>query len=254
MKITTLTEESGNTVVKIFGDLVASTVDELVSAVNYLEEEGERRIFLDFGQVPFLDSSGLKTCMELQNQLHAVGGELVCYNLEPQVTKIFEMTGADQKIRLVNSTTRSPDFSRAEPGQRNHMVLTLVPIFEEVDLARTTADEICREYYVAAGAQEVVGEFILAITEAMNNVVEHGKATSIDVELSAGRERIEYVIRSDGYPFDPTEAVVMPDVMDDDNLPEGGFGRAIILELMDEVSYEFSDGKNVLSLVKKLVL
>lgn len=253
MKITTLTEESGNAVLKIFGDLVASNVDQLVNAVNCLEKGGGKRIFLDLAGVSFLDSSGLKTCMQLQNQLRAGDGGLFCFNVEPCVLKVFKVTGADQKILLLNSTTRQPDFSHAETGYRNHFVLTLVPIFEEIDMARKISEEICREYYIDPALQERIGDFLLAITEAMNNIVEHAKASQIEVELTALPERIVFRISSDGRPFDPTENVSMPDLGDSEDLPEGGFGRALILELMDEVRYEFKDGKNVLILTKNIV-
>ncbi|NTV15180.1 MAG: STAS domain-containing protein [Desulfobulbaceae bacterium] len=253
MKITTFVEESGNVVVKIFGDLVASNAEQLVEAVSCLEQGGDKRIFLDLAGVPFVDSSGLKTCMQLQNQLRAGGGGLCCFNGDPSVLKVFRVTGADQRIPVLHSTTRQPDFTQAETGQRNRFVLTLVPIFEEVDIARQIATEICREYYVGAGFQELIGDFLLAITEAMNNVVEHGKASQIDVELTALPDQVVYVIRSDGQPFDPTQDVAMPEMGGGEDLPEGGFGRALILELLDEVRYEFKEGKNVLRMTKKIV-
>jgi len=253
MKITTFTEESGNAVLKIFGDLVASNADQLVDAVNSLEQGGGKRIFLDLAGVPFIDSSGLKTCIQLQNQLRVGGGALFCFNVEAGVLKVFKVTGADQKILLLNSTTRQPDFAHAETGRRNQFVLTMVPIFEEVDVARKIAEEICEEYYAGAGLQEPIGDFLLAITEAMNNVVEHGQASHIEVELTALPARIVFVVRSDGRPFDPTQDVSMPDMGDSEGLPEGGFGRALILELLDEVRYEHKDGSNVLKLTKNIV-
>lgn len=252
MKITTFTEESGNVVLKIFGDLVASSVEQLVEAVNCLGQGGGKRLFLDLAGVVFVDSSGLKTFMQLQNQLRAGGGGLYCYNVNPPVLKVFQVTGADQKIQLLNSTTRQPEISQGENGRRDHFVLTMVPIFEEVDVARKITEEICREYYGTAERQEAIGDFLLAITEAMNNIVEHGQASGIGVELTARPERLVFVISSDGQSFDPTQDVSMPVVGDDDELPEGGFGRALILELLDEVRYEFRDGRNVLKLTKNI--
>lgn len=253
MKITTFTEESGNVVLKIFGDLVASNVDQLVDAVSCLGQGGDKRIFLDLAGVEFIDSSGLKTCMQLQNQLRVAGGGLFCFNVEPAVLKVFQVTGADHKIPLLHSTTRRPDFAQTASGRRNRFVLTMVPIFEEVDVARKIAEEICRENYAGPIFQEPLGDFLLAITEAMNNVVEHGKASRIDVELTAGPETLGFRISSDGQPFDPTEDVAMPVMENGEELPEGGFGRALILELMDEVRYEFKNGCNVLTLTKNMV-
>lgn len=253
MKIATSATLAGQAVLKLSGELIASGVEELVAAVDYQVKSGDQRIFLDLAEVSFLDSSGLKTCMQLQNRLRAAGGELFCFNAGANVQKVFTITGADRKILLMNSTAHHPDFAGTDAGRRNHFALTMVPIFAEVDLARKVAEEVCLEYYAAAGKEEVVGEVVLAITEAMNNVVEHGKASQVEVELTALPGRIDFVIRSDGLPFDPTVDVAMPDLGGADDLPEGGFGRALILELMDEVKYEFIDGKNVLRLTKIIV-
>ena len=164
---------------------------------------------------------------------------------------MFSVTGADKKILLINNTFRQQDINGKASGRRNHFYLTLVPIFEEVDLARRTADEICREYYMDMGVESSVQDFILAITEAMNNIVEHSQANHVRVELTAHPDKIVYVIENDGLKFDPTEDVAMPD-LDDDDLPEGGFGRAIINELMDEVSYDYLENRNVLTLIKTI--
>lgn len=252
MNITTFTEESGNAVLKMVGDLVASNVDQLVDAVNCLAGSGDKRIFLDLAEVVFIDSSGLKTFMQLQKQLRAGGGGLICFNVVPAVLKVFQVTGADQKISLLNSTTREPAFTQSENGRRDHFILTMVPIFEEVDMVRKIVEEICRENYLGADYQEPIGDYLLAITEAMNNIVEHGKASQIEIELTALPDRIVFVVCSDGLPFDPTQDVFMPEMGDSEGLPEGGFGRALILELMDEVRYELKDGKNVLRLIKKI--
>ena len=41
-------------------------------------------------------------------------------------------------------------------------------------------------------------------------------------------------------------------ILDDNNLVEGGFGLAIIQELVDKVDYEYRDSKNILTIKKTL--
>lgn len=251
MDITTRTEETGNTIIKVTGELVAGNVDRLVETFNALEKGRDSRLFLDMAGISFMDSSGLKTCMQLHNNLRENDCELVCYNLAPKVKKVFEVTGADKKILLINSTSTQKEIFTQVAAGNDHITLIMVPIFEEVNHVRQALVEVCQGFYKEMGIDSAVEDFILAITEAMNNVVEHSKASHMEVELSAHPDRMVFIIRSDGIKFDPTEDVAMPD-LDDDDLPEGGFGRAIVMELMDEVQYVLEGDKNVLTLVKKI--
>ncbi|NTW87605.1 MAG: STAS domain-containing protein [Desulfobulbaceae bacterium] len=252
MDITSLIDESGGAVLKITGQLVASNVEQLWPAVNALAG-GVQRIYLDLAGLEFIDSSGLKTCMQLQNQLRAGGGGLCCFNLSPAVLKVFTVTGADQKIPVLASPSGPTDLAGPATERPEPLRLILAPLFIEVDAARRRLEEVGRAYYPGAAARELFGEVLLAVTEALNNVVEHGRASRMELTLTARPERLELVVASDGRPFDPTADVAMPVLDGEAELPEGGFGRALILELMDEVRYEFKDGKNVLKLSKKMV-
>jgi anti-anti-sigma factor len=250
MKISTVNEETGNTVVRIYGDLTANNVDHFTDTIKNLEIGLKTRVFLDLAEVSFMDSTGLKACMHLQNNLRDRDSELVCFNLNGNIQKLFRITGADQKILVIESTTARPEITTVNSRRKNHLFLKMAPVFAEVDLARKAVDEVCREFYVNERLDEVIGDFVLATTEAMNNVVEHSRASQMSLELTAQRDRLVSILRNDGQGFDPTRDVSMPDL--DGELVEGGFGRAIINELMDEVQYDFVDEQNVLTLIKNI--
>lgn len=100
-----------------------------------------------------------------------------------------------------------------------------------------------------------VDEVQIALTEAVNNVVEHAYAGAapgdvlIKAELSPERLRID--IQDAGAPF-PNEKLPVGTAADINvpvsNLPEGGFGWFLIRELASQVQYERSEGNNNLSL------
>jgi anti-anti-sigma factor len=250
MKISTVNEETGNTVVRISGDLVANNVDPVTNTIKNLGIAAKTRVFLDLAEVSFMDSTGLKACMHLQNYLRDRDSELVCFNLNANIQKLFKVTGADQKILVVESTTTRPEITTVNSRRKNHLLLKMAPVFAEVDLARKAVDEVCREFYVNERLDEAIGDFVLATTEAMNNVVEHSRARRMSLELIVQRDRMISILRNDGQGFDPTREVTMPDL--DGELAEGGFGRAIINDLMDEVQYDFIDEQNVLTLIKNI--
>ena len=97
----------------------------------------------------------------------------------------------------------------------------------------------------------------MAVDEACTNIIEYGYANAnevgtIDIACQRKGEEIVVVIKDRGKPFDPT-TVQPPDL--NASLEErttGGLGIYFMKTLMDEVKYEFSGGKNVLTMVVRL--
>ena len=92
----------------------------------------------------------------------------------------------------------------------------------------------------------------LAVDEACTNIIEYGYANEggmIDIACQRRGDEIIVVIKDRGKPFDPT-SVQPPDM--NASLEErkaGGLGIYFMKKLMDEVRYEFKEGKNVLTMV-----
>lgn len=83
------------------GDLVASTAEDLKAQVAKLVEKNFRYIMLDLSKVGFMDSSGLGSCMAVHKTLNEKQGLLVCAQPSEAVAKIFRITRADQKIKVM---------------------------------------------------------------------------------------------------------------------------------------------------------
>lgn len=129
--------------------------------------------------------------------------------------------------------------------------ITFDPDFKNVDIARAAIGGICRELSGRSASESLVLDFSLAVTEAMNNAVEHSGARSIEIEIILAKTEILFRMFTEGEKYEPLTTASMP-ILDDNNLAEGGFGLAIIQELVDKIDYEYLDNKNVLTLKKRL--
>lgn len=117
--------------------------------------------------------------------------------------------------------------------------------------------EKAQSYLSSQGIQEQTASIcMLALNEALNNVVEHSyaDAASGDIELyiSVERKNIRFQVKDRG--MSPPEDLFsvkdrLPDPFD---LPEGGWGLALIDTVMDDVGYCCKDGVNQLELVKRI--
>jgi anti-sigma regulatory factor (Ser/Thr protein kinase) len=130
--------------------------------------------------------------------------------------------------------------------------LKLPPTFENVDKVRQAVQELCRGRYRQPGSEALLGDLLLAIAEAMNNAVEHSRATEMEIEVVAGARSLTFRMLTAGAPFDPTADSAFPDLEGPEGLPEGGFGRALVVALTDRVTYEYLQGRNVLTIEKQL--
>ena len=64
--------------------------------------------------------------------------------------------------------------------------------------------------------------------------------------------RLKVLITDNGIPFDPTMIEKADTTLSAEERQIGGLGFLLVRELMDTINYEYTDGKNVLSLRKKL--
>jgi anti-sigma regulatory factor (Ser/Thr protein kinase) len=65
-------------------------------------------------------------------------------------------------------------------------------------------------------------------------------------------ESIILVLTDTGKEFDPTKAPEADITLSAEDRPVGGLGIFLIRQIMNEVKYERIDGKNILTLEKKL--
>ncbi len=93
---------------------------------------------------------------------------------------------------------------------------------------------------------------VLAVDEAISNIIEHAKLAENDrrimVTVEISDQRMVVVIRDRGNPFDPRPTRKEPNSR---AYPRRGFGLYLIQKIVDDIEYErTSDGQNVLTLTK----
>lgn len=116
-------------------------------------------------------------------------------------------------------------------------------------------DFICRLIRQSRLDRQEENKVVLAVDEAVTNIIEHGYDEgadgSIEFEVEADAGHFQIVIRDTGRVFNP-ESIPNPNMKD--HVQRGhkkGLGIFLMRQIMDEVRYKFKDGvKNELTLVK----
>ncbi len=104
--------------------------------------------------------------------------------------------------------------------------------------------------------ESLIPSLNLALEEAVTNVILYAYPKGIygPVELDASREdnSLKFVLSDSGKPFDPT---ARPDADVNASLEDrqiGGLGIHLVRSIMDAVSYEYRDGRNILTMTKNI--
>ncbi len=96
----------------------------------------------------------------------------------------------------------------------------------------------------------------LAIEEAVVNVMSYaypeGTVGYVDIEMKVGGGKLCCILSDAGTPFDPTLNPEADTTLSVEERSIGGLGIHLMRQIMDDISYSYQDGHNVLTLTKQL--
>lgn len=96
----------------------------------------------------------------------------------------------------------------------------------------------------------------LALEEAVSNVMMYaypaGTKGQVEIEAEFNDGTFVFTMSDSGVPFDPTAKQDADITLSVEDRPIGGLGIFLVKNIMDTVSYKWSDGKNILTMTKKV--
>ncbi len=138
-----------------------------------------------------------------------------------------------------------------EPGMKT---LTLDAVTDSITELTNFVDA---ELEAAGASLKAQTQIDVAIDEIFSNIARYaytdagGKAT-VGIRTTSDPHEAELVFTDEGRPYDPLKAEEPDTTLSADERKIGGLGILIVKKTMDSVSYEHRDGKNVLTIKKKL--
>ena len=63
-------------------------------------DEGQRRLLLDFAELAYISSAGLRIILLAAKRIKSAGGRLALCSLNPQIAEVFEISGFDRIIDI----------------------------------------------------------------------------------------------------------------------------------------------------------
>ena len=219
----------------------------------------EQEMDLSYDNALFLYTDGVT---EAENLTHEQFGEARMQDVLSMRRSSQENLEAMQKAvaDFVGAADPSDDLTMLfihylndmQPDEtERHLILhnDIQQIPQLAEFIETIADEIKLDQGLAMSLN-------LALEEAVTNVILYaypeGSDGLVDVEAIMSKDKLKFIISDSGKEFDPTAAPEADITLGVEDRPIGGLGIYLVRKIMDSVSYERTDGKNILSMTKKL--
>ena len=103
-------------ILKPQGRFVTGSDADLRAAREYLEENGISKAVIDFGGVPYVDSTGLAFVVELHKVLASRGGQLLLANANERIREVLRLTRISELVPLFD------DISDAEAALQGEVL------------------------------------------------------------------------------------------------------------------------------------
>src|SRR5437762_2168404 len=95
--------------VALAGELDLYSADAFRSAIEDALEGGVQRLAIDLSDVGFIDSVALGVLANVMKRLRTSGGGLAVISSNPQIVRVFEITGLDRMLVLAPSLNEALD-------------------------------------------------------------------------------------------------------------------------------------------------
>ena len=110
-----------------------------------------------------------------------------------------------------------------------------------------SAISVVKPHILACFDERVAGiDAMLACDEVLANIATHADATQVDVTIERADGQVRVTFSDDGVPFDLMSFEPVKNSFED--WAEGGMGIRFVRQVASEIAYEYTGGRNVLTL------
>lgn len=127
--------------------------------------------------------------------------------------------------------------------------ISLKPSLDNLDQVTDFIDNLLSEGGVS---NKLIFKVNMAIDEIYSNIARYSGATEARVGCNVAENKVSLRFVDNGSPYDPTVKEDPDTTLSADEREIGGLGIYMVKKIMDDISYEYKDGRNILILEKNI--
>ncbi|MCR4950117.1 MAG: SpoIIE family protein phosphatase [Solobacterium sp.] len=213
----------------------------------------EYEIQMEPGDSLFLYSDGLPEAMDRDKQLFTTDRMIDALNAYPDVSPMVLLEKVSWAVSdFVKDSTQYDDLTMlclAYAGPQN----TITVDADLKNLAAVT-DFVSGKLEAMDVPPKAVMQTDVVIDEIFSNIAKYAygdKAGKASVTVREEEDGFQLIFEDHGVPFDPTQQKEPDLTLPAEEREIGGLGITMVRKMMDGLSYEYLDGKNILTVTKK---
>ena len=113
LEITITPEKNNSKRISISGSLDSNTAPQLQDKVDAEINDSINATILDFSNLDFLSSAGLRVIFKTKKIMDNSGGKFLMVNLQPQIKKVFEIIEALDGMNVFKNQDEMDDYLTA---------------------------------------------------------------------------------------------------------------------------------------------
>lgn len=228
-----------NLTLELAGRLDTTTAPQLEEVVRN-QLDGIRELRIDMKELLYLSSAGLWVLLLAQKTMNRQGSMKIC-NVGETVMDVFHITGFDDILTIASPQEDTETLIIEAKTDKLDQVLNFIRIRLEKQKCPV---RILRQIEVAA--EEI---FVNIARYAYESGV--GDA-GIQVEVEQDPLRVAITFMDHGVPYDPLQNEDPDMALSAEERQIGGLGIYMVKKSMDDVCYDYQDGKNILTIRKNI--
>jgi anti-anti-sigma factor len=99
----TVTDSGSSSCISLHGRIDGLTSSDIERQMKELLLQGKRNLIVDFAQINYISSAGLRVFLMIQKQLKQAGGEIILAALPAAVMEVFRVSGFAKVFRIAKS-------------------------------------------------------------------------------------------------------------------------------------------------------
>lgn len=214
---------------------------------------------LEKGDVVYLYTDGITEAMNISNELYG----------EERLLDVLNNNSDNDTQKICNAVKTDVDLFVGEAPQFDDITMLCLkyngkgPEMKELTVSATVeniqavTDFVNEQLETAECPMKAQMQIDIAIDEIFSNIVhyaygENGGDATVRIELSENPKSVVLTFIDGGIPYNPLEQTDPDTSLSAEERQIGGLGIFMVKKSMDNMTYEYKDGKNILKIIKKL--